>query len=168
MKNDNDGPWWEIYYTAEQWDRFAFKQWQWRSQETPEEAEERLQTEHEMSLVVLDFTALVLTPRQQQVVDLYCLEGRTQQEVANILGISQQTVSQHLMGKLRGGRQIGGAFHKLRKAIHTAASARAGQSNRRARILWVFDNLLDSSITRRRARELIGVLVREGRIEFQK
>ncbi len=168
MAHEYEGHWREVYCTPEQWERIALNQWLWRSRESPGAVEERLQTEHEMGLVALDFTILALTPRQQQVVQLYCLEGRTQAEVAEALGISQQTVSQHLMGKFRGGRRVGGAFRKLRKAIHKAAKARAGQSNRRARILSVFDELLDSAITRRRAREVIGALVREARTVFPK
>ncbi|VGO20001.1 sigma factor-like helix-turn-helix DNA-binding protein [Pontiella sulfatireligans] len=162
MTHDYDGAWREKFLTPEQWEREAFRLWQQQSAEAQDAVYGRLQTEHEMGVVAVDFL-LVLSRRQQQVVQLYCLEGRTQVEVATTLGISQQTVSQHLMGKLRGGRQVGGAFRKLRKAIHKAAKARAGQSNRRARILSVFDELLDSALTRRRARELIGALMREAR-----
>jgi len=148
----------------EEWGRIPATRQMWHNPAPPEDIEDQLQTEHEMGLVAVDFL-LILTLRQRQVVELYCLEGRTQEEVANALGISQQTVSQHLMGKLRGGHHIGGAFRKLRKAILKAAKAREGQHNRRARILSVFGELLDSSITRRRARELIGTLAKESRQE---
>ena len=162
--NDNnyEGYWWETYLTLEEWGRIPATRQMWYNSAPPEDIEDRLQTEHEMGLVAVDFL-LVLTPRQRQVVELYCLEGQTQEEVANALGISQQTVSQHLMGKLRGGNHVGGAFRKLRRAILKAAKARAGQDNRRARILLVFGELLDSSITRRRARQLIGKLAKESR-----
>lgn len=146
----------------EEWGRLSATPQIWSNSASPAEIDDRLQTEHEMGLVAVDFL-LVLTPRQRQVVELYCLEGRTQEEVADALGISQQTVSQHLMGKLRDGHHVGGAFRKLRKAILKAAKARAGQKNRRARILSVFGELLDSSVTRRRACELINRLARESR-----
>ena len=163
MNDDNyDGYWWETYLTQEEWGRIPASRQMWHNPAPPENIEDQLQTEHEMGLVAVDFL-LVLTSRQRQVVELYCLEGRTQEEVADALGISQQTVSQHLMGKLRGGQYVGGAFRKLRKAILKAAEARAGQKSRRARILSVFRELLDSSITRRRARELIGTLAWESR-----
>ena len=164
MKDDYDGHWWETYLTQDEWGSIPECRRMWHNSDSPEEIEGRLQTEHEMGLVAVDFL-LVLTPRQRQVVELYCLEGLTQVEVADALGISQQTVSQHLMGKPRDGCRIGGAFRKLRKAILKAAKAREGQSNRRARILSVFGELLDSSITRRRACELISALVREARQE---
>jgi predicted transcriptional regulator len=94
------------------------------------------------------------------VVELYCLEIRTQVEIAESLGISQATVSQHLKGKLRGGHHIGGAFRKIRKAIHRAAKVRQGEESRYAQILAVFDELLDVSITRRRSYALICSLSR--------
>lgn len=56
-----------------------------------------------------------LTPRQQRVVQLYFVQGMTQQEVARELGISQQVVGKHLFGVLRCGRRVGGAMAKLRK-----------------------------------------------------
>ncbi len=57
-----------------------------------------------------------LTPRQRQIVELYYYEGKTQQEISAILGISQQVVSKHLFGALRNGRKIGGAVNRLRKS----------------------------------------------------
>ncbi len=165
MKDEYDGHWWETYLTQEEWGRIPESRKMWHCPDSSEEIEGRLQTEHEMGLVAVDFL-LVLSRRQQQVVQLYCLEGRTQEEVASDLGISQQTVSQHLMGKLRNGRYIGGAFRRLRKAIHKEAQARAGKSDRRTRILAIFDELLDSSVTRRRARELVNTLAREARKKF--
>lgn len=56
-----------------------------------------------------------LTPRQCQIIELYFYEGKTQQEIAEMLGINQQVVSKHLFGVLRGGRQVGGAMRKLQK-----------------------------------------------------
>lgn len=122
-----------------------------------------------MGLVAQGFMLSALTLRQRQVVELYCLDGRTQAEVADTIGISQATVSQHLKGKLRGGRHVGGAFRKIRKAIRKAARLRAGEDTRHAQILAVFNELLDSSITRRRAFALIGTLVQSGskRVDFE-
>lgn len=165
MKDDYEDLYKERFLSQKEWEREAFRLWQWQSAESPEEAKERLETEHEMGLVAVDFL-LVLSRRQQQVVQLYCLESLTQTEVAEALGISQQTVQQHLMGKLRGGRRIGGAFRRLRKAIHKEALARAGRMDPRTRILSIFDELLDSTVTRRRARELIKTLSQETQKKF--
>ena len=57
-----------------------------------------------------------LTPRQQQVVEMYFYQNQTQQEIAQALDISQQVVSKHLFGALRDGRRVGGALAKLRKS----------------------------------------------------
>lgn len=57
-----------------------------------------------------------LTPKQQQIVELYFYQDKTQQEIAQAMGLSQQVVSKHLFGVLRNGRRVGGAMAKLRKS----------------------------------------------------
>lgn len=44
-----------------------------------------------------------LTPRQCQIIEMYFYENKTQQEIAEMLGINQQVVSKHLFGVLRDG-----------------------------------------------------------------
>lgn len=56
-----------------------------------------------------------LTPRQREIVNAYFFEGRTEADIAQQLGISQQVVSRHLFGTLRAGRRVGGAMTKLRR-----------------------------------------------------
>src|SRR5688572_389968 len=56
-----------------------------------------------------------LTDRQQRLVQLYFYEGRTQAEICEELGVSQQAVSRQLFGVLRQGKRVGGAIHRLRK-----------------------------------------------------
>ena len=58
-----------------------------------------------------------LTPRQREIVDLYYYEGKTQPEIAVILGISQQVVSKQLFGAMRKGKKVGGAIRKLRRLL---------------------------------------------------
>lgn len=58
-----------------------------------------------------------LTQRQQEIVDLYFYEGKTQAEIAVILGISQQVVSKQLFGASRKGKMVGGVIRKLRKSL---------------------------------------------------
>jgi DNA-directed RNA polymerase specialized sigma24 family protein len=62
----------------------------------------------------------VLTDRQLAVVRLHFLAGLNQREIAARLGVSQQAVSEHLYGKVRNGRAVGGALRKLRKACAKA------------------------------------------------
>lgn len=58
-----------------------------------------------------------LTKRQQEVVKLYYLYGKTQEDIAVILDLTQSTVSRHLFGTMRKGKRVGGAIPKLRKYI---------------------------------------------------
>ncbi len=55
-----------------------------------------------------------LTERQREAVMLYFLHDKTQEEVAEIMGINRRVVSQHLFGIRRNGRQVGGAIARLR------------------------------------------------------
>jgi len=59
----------------------------------------------------------VLTPRQREIVHLYFFEKMTEHEISQQLGISVPSVSQHLFGKSRGGKVVGGAIPKLRKKL---------------------------------------------------
>jgi RNA polymerase sigma factor (sigma-70 family) len=58
-----------------------------------------------------------LTPRQKEVVHLYFIRQMTVYEIAEQLGISVPSVSQHLFGKSRDGKITGGAIPKLRKKL---------------------------------------------------
>lgn len=64
--------------------------------------------------IVANSTKL-LTERQREAVLLYFCYAKTQQEIAEILGISRRVVSQHIFGITRKGRPVGGAVQKLRK-----------------------------------------------------
>ena len=61
-----------------------------------------------------------LTKRQCEVVKLYYMYGKTQEDIAAILELSQSTVSRHLFGTVRQGKKVGGAIPKLRKYIERA------------------------------------------------
>lgn len=67
--------------------------------------------------VVFDLIERKLTGRQKEVVKLYYLYGKTQEDIATILELTQSTVSRHLFGTVRGGKKVGGAIPKLRKLI---------------------------------------------------
>ncbi|MDE2847168.1 MAG: sigma-70 family RNA polymerase sigma factor [Gemmatimonadetes bacterium] len=86
--------------------------------ETGEDRVHRYQREDrvdELADAVYDFLSQYLTQKQCEVVVLYFIYQKTQQETAEILGISRRVVSQHLFGICRGGKHIGGAVNKLRK-----------------------------------------------------
>ena len=65
-----------------------------------------------------------LTPRQREVVKLYYFYGKTQEDIATILNLTQSTVSRHLFGTVRGGKKVGGAIPKLRKIVDQAVNPR--------------------------------------------
>ena len=92
---------------------------------------------------------LHLTPRQSQVISLYRRQF-TQVYIAKILGISQPTVSQHLNGKRRNGKKIGGAFRRIRRKIHEN-SLNGIWTYEDRQVLIVLDILLDKNITHKRA-----------------
>ena len=71
----------------------------------------------EVSPVVRGLMGANLTRRQQEVVQLYYLHGKTQEDIATILELTQSTVSRHLFGTMRRGKKVGGAIPKLRKVI---------------------------------------------------
>ncbi|MCD6175153.1 MAG: sigma-70 region 4 domain-containing protein [Planctomycetes bacterium] len=63
-----------------------------------------------------------LTERQRQITLLYFESQSKEDEIARILGISQPTVSQHLFGKKRNGKKVGGSIQKMRKIIRKNSS----------------------------------------------
>ncbi len=67
--------------------------------------------------VVMQLVDVHLTQRQREVVKLYYVHGKTQEDIAVILDLAQSTVSRHLFGTVRQGKKVGGAIPKLRKLI---------------------------------------------------
>jgi DNA-directed RNA polymerase specialized sigma24 family protein len=108
---------WEVTLDSRTWDRIPAENGLWH--EEPEEGARRLRlSERTRGLWPLLRPLLdeVLTERQRQVVVLHFLEELNQRQVAERLGLTQQAVSEHLYGKVRDGRRVGGAMRKLRKA----------------------------------------------------
>ena len=65
-----------------------------------------------------------LTGRQKEVLKLYFFHGKTQEDIAEMLDLTQSTVSRHLFGTVRNGRKVGGAIPKLRKMIESKPNPR--------------------------------------------
>lgn len=76
---------------------------------------EQLRARKEALAGIAEIVRSGLTDKQRRIVELYFYDGRTQQEIAAELGISQQVVSRQLFGVLRDGRRIGGAIARMRK-----------------------------------------------------
>ena len=107
--------------------------------------------------VLARIVATELTPRQQEILLLYYANGLTEAQIAAVLRVSQPTISQHLTGKKRRGKKVGGALRKLRKGIRRAASE-WGQPVRDRQIIAVLNNLLDEPLTRTHAARLFDSL----------
>ena len=75
----------------------------------------------EVKPVIAEIIDSKLTTRQRQIVTLYYFQGKTQEDIAAILDLSQSTVSRHLFGTVRDGKKVGGAITKLRKVIERTA-----------------------------------------------
>ena len=108
---------WETTLASEAWQRFAVEDALWH-QEPDDVAARHLQAERASALwpelrAIIDD---VLTDRQREVVTLHFVEALNQRQIAERLGVSQQSVSEHLYGKVRNGRAVGGAIRKLRRA----------------------------------------------------
>ena len=108
---------WEVTLSEEDWQQFTTEDR--LGYEPPKEVEMRhKRAEHAKALwpTVRAIMDEVLTLRQREVVRLYFFERLNQREIAKKLNISQQSVSEHLYGKKRKGRAVGGVLRKLRKA----------------------------------------------------
>ena len=108
---------WEVTLAAESWQRFSQEN---RLGHVPPEdlaeRHERLDRARGLWASVRRLMDEVLTDRQREIILLYFFEDLNQRQIGERLGISQQAVSEHLYGKMRNGRAVGGALRKLRKA----------------------------------------------------
>jgi DNA-directed RNA polymerase specialized sigma24 family protein len=66
---------------------------------------------------VREAVATALTPKQRDIIEAHFFEGRSQGDIARSLGVSQQVIHKHIYGSPRGGRLVGGALRKLKKAL---------------------------------------------------
>jgi len=67
--------------------------------------------------IVVDLMDDQLTPRQREILHLYYFCDKTQEDIAEMLALTQSTVSRHLFGTVRNGKKVGGAIPKLQKAV---------------------------------------------------
>ena len=117
MSNYN-ADFWEIQIEAKYLENVPANQALWF--ETDEDREHRYALQdffQAVKPVVADLIDNTLTKRQREVITLYYIQGRTQEDIALILDVSQSTVSRHLFGTARGGKKVGGALSKLRKIV---------------------------------------------------
>ncbi|MEE2675133.1 MAG: sigma-70 family RNA polymerase sigma factor [Myxococcota bacterium] len=101
-------------------DRVASDRGLWRGAHGDED-EQGVDDKAELRRQAVALLALViqtqLSSRQREIVNLYFYGGKTQAEIAEILGISQQVISKQLFGVMRKGKRVGGAIRKLEKLL---------------------------------------------------
>jgi len=104
---------------------------------------------------LFNFMAKHLTARQFEVMRMYHLDYRlTQDAIARVLGITQPTVSQHLHGKKRDGKSVGGAYRRIRKEVYRIANNNNLPPDER-RILHFLMSLSQSDIPPKQRRGLL-------------
>ena len=119
-----DPAFWEIRVDTETLGRFSSEtRLHYESEKEVEEKQRDWDWTDRMMPVVMNKIDELLTPRQKEIVRMYYLDQMTEHEIAGELGISASSVSQHLFGKVRGGKRVGGAIPKLRRQL----SGRAGE-----------------------------------------
>jgi DNA-binding CsgD family transcriptional regulator len=104
--------------------------------------------------VINNVVANDLTKRQYEIVELIFRHKCTQIQASKILGIAQPTVNQHLYGKLRKGKHVGGAYQRIRKRIRKRAKLQKLPAIEKTLLKSIY-LLLDPKITRRTAAKLI-------------
>lgn len=106
---------WEVPVPPEYFDQLTTEDYLWYRAPADESTEARRVKRQKVLKQIRQIIATELTRRQTQCVQLYFYEGKTQEEIGAILGISHRVVSQHLFGVTRNGKQVGGAINKIRK-----------------------------------------------------
>lgn len=106
---------WEVQLDPEDLDRFPAAAGIWHEDDEDQRLRHRgVERAERLFSPVMDLVSDELTNRQREAVLLYFLYDKTQEEVAQIMGINRRVVSQHLFGIRRNGRQVGGAISRLR------------------------------------------------------
>ena len=108
---------------------------------------------------IREIIASGLTSRQKEVVTMYFLHKQTQVSIARKLGISQPTVNQHLNGKKRKGKKVGGSIRRIRKVIHGMSSA-CNSHPHQSHIINTLDQPLNETTGIRKSYELIHCMLK--------
>lgn len=109
---------WEIQTDLANLDRLPADRGLWFETEVDQARRQAMKDFYsEVSPAVNELIDAALTRRQREIVKLYYVYGKTQEDIAIILNLTQSTVSRHLFGTVRDGKKVGGALPKLRKAI---------------------------------------------------
>jgi len=145
----------EIFLDYEHWQNIADNKRPWY--EYNHSVQDRKETATVQQMIIPCINKIItsgLTTRQKEVVAKYFFSNHTQAHIAHELGISQPTVNQHLNGKKRNGKKVGGSIRKIRKIIHNMSST--GKTNHGdSQVVNILDQLLDERTSLRKSHNLI-------------
>ena len=114
MSNFNSD-FWEVPVPPEYFDQLTTEDHLWYQFPSDEYTKARQAKRQKVLKQIRQIITKELTDRQNDCVKLYFYEGKTQEEIGDILGISRRVVSQHLFGVTRDGQRVGGAINKIQK-----------------------------------------------------
>ncbi len=148
----------EIFLSYEQWQNLGESRLPWYEYNHGSDDRRRTTAVQRMIIpCVREIISYKLTARQREVLTMY-LHHYTQVDIARKLGISQPTVNQHLNGKKRNGKKIGGSVKRIRKIIHRMSLHNGTHSD--ANVITILDQLLNAKSTRRQGDNLVRSLLR--------
>ena len=150
----------EIFLKHDHWQNIAETKQRWYDYNHDTDRRSEIATIHqELIRAVKNIIRVELTERQREVLILYFFHAQTQVYIANKLRISQPTVNQHMNGKKRNGKTVGGAIRKLRKVLRRNGPLN-GLSKGSPLVLNTLKLLLDKEITCRKSSELLKMLLK--------
>lgn len=117
---------WEVQLDPVDLDSYPTEAGLWHETRGERYQRQRLEFGHRQAMApVMQLISTALTARQREAMLLYFLCDKTQEEVAEIMGISRRVVSQHIFGIWRNGKRVGGAIGKLKKVCRRRGIAMA-------------------------------------------
>lgn len=145
----------EIFLDYDQWQNIAEDKLPWYEyNRSSTDRKEVIAIQHMIIPCIREIIASGLTSRQKEVVTMYFLHKQTQVSIAHKLGISQPTVNQHLNGKKRNGKKVGGSIRKIKKIIHRMSSTCSSRPHK-SHIINTLDQLLNETTGARKSHELM-------------
>ena len=120
---------WEVQLDPVDLDGYPTEAGLWHETRDEQYQRQRLEFGRRQAMApVMQLISTALTARQREATLLYFLCDKTQEEVAEIMGISRRVVSQHIFGIWRNGKRVGGAIGKLKKVCRRSGIAMATTS----------------------------------------
>ena len=142
----------------EQWNNISADASIWHSYNSKEFREERKLIRSKIIPVLIKLMSEHLTHRQFEVMKLYHLDFHcTQNITAQVLRITQPTVNQHLNGKIRHGKKIGGAYLRLRRKVKKITEFDDLDITER-KVLKYFGSLVETDLSYRQRQKLFNAL----------